>query len=396
MPSPYFVSLFSGCGGLDLGFVNEGFRPVAAYDNWDDAISCYRRNLGDHIHKADLRDGLPLLPAKAANVDVVLAGSPCQGFSTAGRRNIDDPRNSLLESAVRISLQLKPKVIVLENVPGVLYGSHKNYMDGVCSLLREAGYRTETIRLNAESLGVAQKRKRVFVLAWKSGASPTFDIQAKAIKTVEQALQNCADLPNHLPNALVTRSDDYRISQKIGPGQKLCDIRRGKGAVHTWDIPEVFGRTTAKERLLLDALIRLRRTERERDHGEGDPVTIARLVKACAFDVTEPVRILMQKGYLRKIERKIDLKFTFNGKYRRLDPTGTANTVDSYFGDPRYVLHPTEHRGMTLREAARIQSFPDTFVFDEPSRNQFRLIGNAVPPLMARTVASIVRDRLLS
>jgi len=286
-------------------------------------------------------------------------------------------------------------VIVLENVPGLMYGSHKTYIDGACELLREAGYRTETISLNAQSLGVPQNRKRVFLLAWKSNVAPIFDVKAKPLKTVGEVLENCDGQPNHEPAEVAHGSNDHKISLKIGVGQKLCDIRRGSGAVHTWDIPEVFGRTNANERTLLDALIRLRRTERERDYGEGDAVTMSRLGRACKFDAAPVVDSLLMKGYLRKVSRRVDLKFTFNGKYRRLNPLGVANTVDSYFGDPRYVLHPTAHRGMTLREAARIQSFPDTFVFGPSSRNQYRLIGNAVPPLMARTVANLVRTRLL-
>src|SRR5690554_4238534 len=116
MSSPKFVSLFSGCGGLDLGFINAGFLPVAAYDIWPVAVENYSKNIGDHIHTWDLSQGNLPSPVEC---DVLLAGSPCQGFSTIGKRQLDDPRNHLLHTAVAIALQLRPKVVIFENVTGI-------------------------------------------------------------------------------------------------------------------------------------------------------------------------------------------------------------------------------------------------------------------------------------
>jgi DNA (cytosine-5)-methyltransferase 1 len=105
---------------------------------------------------------------------------------------------------------------------------------------------------------------------------------------------------------------------------------------------------------------------------------------------------LVSKGYVRKIGRRFDLANTFNGKYRRLEWDRPSFTVDTRFGEPGYFLHPSEDRGFTVREAARIQGFPDSFRFFGDTRGQYRLIGNAVPPPMARFIAKIVKSALLS
>ena len=146
---------------------------------------------------------------------------------------------------------------------------------------------------------------------------------------------------------------------------------------------------------MLVAIQKLRRQLRKRELGDADPMLIREISNYCGRDVTPIVKSLHKRGYLRKIGQRYDLAHTFNGKYRRLDWNQLAPAVDTRFGEPRYFLHPDEHRGLSVREAARIQGFPDDFEFAGPRAAQFRMVGNAVPPPLAKQIAIAIRDQLL-
>ncbi|MGS1120478.1 DNA cytosine methyltransferase [Rhodanobacter sp. UC4436_H3] len=392
MAKSQFVSLFAGCGGMDLGFVQAGFEPVAAYDNWDSAVENYKRNIGGHAEVLDL--SIARLPISVKKCDVVIAGSPCQGFSTAGKREVDDPRNKLLSAAIKTSIDLSPRVIVLENVLGLLSGEHRAYWENACKKLHKAGYKTLTQVVDARDCGIPQTRRRVIVLAWRTKSDPEpIGITDKRV-TLASVLSGVRGVSNHHPSALQKDSDDFRIAQKIEQGQKLCDVRGGPNAVHTWDIPEVFGKTTAREKQLLVEVMQIRRRVRLRDFGDADPVSTRLLVAALGKAAVRDINSLVDKGYLKMIKSNVDLKHGFNGKYRRPKIGGESFTVDTKFGDPRYFLHPTQHRGFTVREAARIQGFPDTYIFRGLVKDQYKMIGNAVPPPMGKAIAKLVQSVL--
>jgi DNA (cytosine-5)-methyltransferase 1 len=185
------------------------------------------------------------------------------------------------------------------------------------------------------------------------------------------------------------------IARRIKPGQKLCNVRLGRRSVHTWQIPEVYGPTTQDERRILEILVRTRRSCRTRLKGDADPVALSVIRSQGGARAAELLASLLSKGFVKKIGRRFDLANTFNGKFRRLELDRPSFTVDTRFGQPGCFLHPTEDRGFTVREAARIQGFPDSFRFFGDTRGQYRLIGNAVPPPMARFIARIVRSALL-
>jgi len=185
------------------------------------------------------------------------------------------------------------------------------------------------------------------------------------------------------------------IAKRIGPGQKLCNVRGGPRSVHTWEIPEVFGGTTKSERALLEGIMYLRRKLRCRDSGDADPVSGSDLYRFLGVPVLRTLDALIAKSYVREVDGKYDLAQSFNGKFRRLAWDRPSYTVDTRFGDPRYFLHPDSNRGLTVREAARIQGFPDSFVFDGPERVQYKMVGNAVPPPVGHAVAEFVQRVLL-
>ena len=393
LPRLDFASLFSGCGGFDLGFRQVGFDICGAFDIDPLAVGNYRANLQHSADVADLANGLPC-ERQLRNLGALLAGPPCQGFSTAGKRNLNDPRNKLLTLTGEIGLRLRPRVIVVENVAGAIAGEHGRYWAALVEMLRERGYRTVSLRCQASDFGMAQLRRRIVLVAWLGGREVHFDLPKSDPGRLSDALSGVHSAPNHHPKPLNPDSRPSRIAARIRPGQKLSNVRSSPSAVHTWDIPEVFGHTNAAQRSLLAALLRLRRRERLRDFGDADPVTRGRLTRELGRPIDGLAEALLAKGYLRKIGRRLDLAHTFNGKFRRLQWSQPSCTVDTRFGDPNFFLHPDENRGFTVREAARLQGFPDSYVFHGDEASQFRLVGNAVPPPLARHIATFVAHLL--
>ncbi len=388
-----FASLFSGCGGFDLGFIQEGFRSQGAYDCDPEAVENFKANIFDDIYNVDLTGGIPN-EHSLYGIDALIAGPPCQGFSTAGKRLINDKRNHLLTLTGYLARRIYPKVFVLENVAGALSGAHARYWNELDETMRMAGYRTKTVRCRAAELGMAQLRKRILFFAWRTQRDIDFGTPTLPAGDLRSVLTGLKNQKNHHPRKLCPQSREWQIAKRIKAGQKLSNVRGGKNAVATWDIPEVFGAITENERTVLELLRRLRRQKRKRDHGDADPVSLARLEAALGGRFHCLVNGLVAKGYLRRVSEEVDLVGTFNGKYRRLAWDKPSCTVDTRFGSPRYFLHPSRQRGFTVREAARIQGFDDSYVFSGSEKSQYRLIGNAVPPPLGAQAAKFAK-RLL-
>lgn len=374
-----------------MPFHARGYQCLGAFDSDPVAVETYNTNLGSLARNADLANNCP---APSTKPDIVLAGPPCQGFSTAGARRPNDPRNLLIGRTVDFILKLEPKVAVLENVPAILSGSSENHWRKAETRLRSANYNVNSILIQGIDIGLCQTRKRLFMIAWKSSECTTLAVSEKAPPKLSTVLAGLGGASNHTPRLLRASTTQGIIARRIGAGQRLCDVRNSSKTVHSWSISRVFGATTAQERAVLMAVLRLRRRSRVRDFGDGDPVDIVRIDEHVGGSCEAIVRSLVEKNYLRLIDGAVEFQRTFNGKYRRADKNGVAPTVDTHFGDPSMFLHPTEHRGFTVREAARIQGFPDSFVFKGSTRQQFSLVGNAVPLPMSQQVASWI-DRLL-
>lgn len=388
-----FASLFSGCGGFDLGFIQNGFYPQGAYDSDPEAVENFKANISGDIYNVDLTSGVPN-ERSLYGIDALIAGPPCQGFSTAGKRLIDDERNHLLTLTGHLARRIYPKILVVENVAGALSGAHARYWNELDETMRLAGYRTKTIRCQAVDLGMAQLRKRILFFAWRTERDFDFTSPSLPAGDLRSVLAGVKNEINHHPQRLATRSREWQIAKRIKPGQKLSNVRGGENAVATWDIPEVFGTITENERTVLELLRRLRRQERQRDHGDADPVSLGRLKAALGGRFQRLVTGLVTKGYLREVGDGVDLVGTFNGKFRRLTWDKPSCTVDTRFGSPRYFLHPSQQRGFTVREAARIQGFDDGYIFHGNEKAHYRLIGNAVPPPLGAFAAKIAKSLL--
>lgn len=371
---------------MDLGFFEAGFSTVAAIDIDGRALGVLSDNIPGDTLTADLATLDPLTFSSKA-IDVLISGPPCQGFSTLGKRNLKDPRNDLLQIPAKFAEALRPRVVLVENVPAVKYGKHKTHWAMLQAALQRLGYSVIEHTLDASNYSVPQGRKRLVLIATLGDYRPNLTFKSTPEVRLGDALESSGLSGESFPaTTFEIGSRDWMIAERVAQGQKLTNVRNGQSAVHTWDIPEVFGSVTQKERNVLTKLIYLRRRNRRRKTGDGDP--IAKKDLQAEFG-TAILSALQRKQYLRSVGDFYDLTHTFNGKYRRLRGDGLAPTVNSHFGDPRYYLHPIENRGFSLRETMRIQGFPDSFdVPDWVSRKRaFAMIANAVPPPMARAIA---------
>lgn len=328
---------------------------------------------------------------------MVIAGSPCQGFSTIGKRKVNDPRNHLLLTGGQIAVKYNAKVFVCENVLGSNSGEHKKYWVKLQTFLTENGYQTKLVKYNASDFGVPQLRKRLILYAWKSDQMQNIDflLPKRHEVLLKDILKDMHNLKNHNLN-FIEEGSDLTIASRIKQGQKLCNVRGGERSVHTWQIPGVFGKINNKEEEFLTLVMKLRRQLRRRENGDADPVE-KKALKMHFNGETEPlIRSLLNKGYIKEVGMKyIDLKNTFNGKYKRLDMSSLSPTVDTRFGSYKNFIHPIEHRSLSVREAARIQGFNDTFVFYGPVQKQYEMVGNAVPPPLSNFIAKNIKEELI-
>lgn len=395
----YYASLYSGCGGFDHGFSREGFECLGAYDIEPSAVNVYRKNIDENVFEHDLTEELLPNHDQSKEAELLLAGSPCQGFSTVGQRKFDDPRNKLLIRSAEIALDIRPKVVICENVPAVKSGKHKFYWDQLTKLLSSADYHVEEFLYNFSDLSLPQIRKRLFLIAYRGKKVPkeSLVIPSASQLSLQKAINGAHNAPNHEYTELNGESRDELIANKIRIGQKLSNVRGGDLAVHTWEIPEVYGHVSESEERLLVAIRKLRRKIRKRDFGDADPLTIDELSDHYEYPFKRDLKSLIKKGYIvEKSPGLYDLKNTFNGKFRKLHPDKPSLTVDTNFWNPRYFLHPFENRGFSVREAARIQGFPDDFVFEGTLKQQFTMVGNAVPPTVSRSLAILIKDIFFS
>ena len=343
-----FASLYCGAGGLDLGFMAAGFQCIAAFDADAMAVATYNRNLGPHAKTVDLRGPDPEVVDALNSVDVVLAGPPCQGFSTAGRNDPSDERNVHIQRVAQLVSGSGAKVVVIENVKGLLGAKYSTQLNQCIGTLRESGF-TVTYRLfDLSDYGVAQTRRRVIILGTRGIAPIGFDgIPKGNTRTLKDAIGDLPPCRNGRGLRRLT-ARDRRIAFHIAPGQRLTNVRLGPRSVHTWSIPEVFGQVTEHERLVLTAISRLRRRRRRREIGDADPIRAEQVTEHLRMDSYPTLSALADSGLVRRIEDRFDLTHTFNGKYKRLEWDKCAPTVDTRFVEPRYFLHPEECRGFSV------------------------------------------------
>lgn len=368
------IDLFAGCGGLSLGFEMAGFNiPLAVErDAW--AAETYKFN---HPNTTVLTEDITqihnfesLLPAKTF-IDGIIGGPPCQGFSLSGNRDKNDPRNSLFMDFVRFVNYYKPKFFVMENVTGILSMVTKNGESVKEVILKEyknIGYNVEIFQLNAAEFGVPQSRIRVFFIGLRS------DIQYDRDKLA--------------PVGYLFGNDQISIEDAI---MDLPKLKAGEGEEisNYTNPPQTNYQVWAREKCTqLYNHVTMRHTPRlvERFSHIGYGQSVA--------DVDEEFQ-QRQRGDASKISGKV-----YSQNNMRPYPNKPSPTIPASFQSN--FVHPYENRNYTAREGARLQSFPDSYVFKgkrttmswEKNLSQYQQIGNAVPPLLAKAIAKKIADYL--
>ncbi len=430
MPKHRVVSVFCGCGGLDYGFLKSGFELVYACDNDPSAVACYSKNVHSSVFCRDATsDAFHQDIRNIGNCDVVLGGFPCQGFSKAGPKQKDDSRNSLYVEMRRVVAELSPKVFIAENVDGMSQNFGGSYLSLIAADFASLGYDVEHRVIDAVAYGVPQHRRRIIFVGtkgcefrWPEAThrapsrngefrigyqGPTlFDNEpVSRPRTIRDAIGDLASCGPEVPDHAVAESWPAKyeeVFRRIGAGQKLCNVRHADTSVYTWQIPEVFGKTTARQRTLLETISKHRRHKRYGTIPNGNPLPVEEIERLSGLSDARPdIASLLEMGYVKDIDGKFDLKGAMfcSGLFKRPLWDEPAPTILTNFNNPRYFLHPEKNRPFTLRECARLQGFPDDFRFLDGDGavnliSGYRLVGNAVPPPVSRAFADSVLTSL--
>ncbi|TFC26535.1 DNA cytosine methyltransferase [Cryobacterium sp. TMT2-18-3] len=418
------VSLFSGCGGLDLGFQNPSFNITFASDNDEAAVRAYRYNLGHDAELLDVTDAtFDDRLRKLVRCDVLLGGFPCQGFSKAGPKLQGDVRNQLYKAMITALGVLRPRVFVAENVDGLAQNFQGSFLRQIVADCAEVGYKVEWKVVDAAWFGIPQHRRRVVIIGVLDDASqdqhipwpiathrwlnrngekvihydyPSWASNLLSPRSIADAIDSLRPgMPDHEMETVVNKKN-LTIIRAIGPGQKLCNARHDQNSVRTWDIPEAFGPTTARERTILETVVRNRRHRKYGSIPNGNPLSLDTLRELVGSDLMAfELDALVARKFLKRLGEKWEVSGAMfaSGIYKRPLADQPSPTVLTNFHNPRFFVHPVENRAFTVREVARLQTFPDSFCFEEAGIDRvdaYRLIGNAVPPLLAEQIASTV------
>ncbi len=380
---PIGVDLFAGAGGMSLGFEQAGFDVLAAVEL--DPIHCATHQYNFPFWSILCRSVLDITGEEiravsgigSREIDVVFGGSPCQGFSLMGKRSLEDERNALVAHFHRLVIELQSKFFVFENVPGLTIGNHKQFLQELIDRFRENGYEVEENYrvLNAANYGVPQNRSRLFLLGCRKGFSlprypepitaishyrtkkkPRSSSFLPSVATVWDAIGDLPEIENY-PELFKTDS----ILAYYGKPSLYAAKLRGIIAVdNDYSYPREFDPT------ILTASLR----------------TNHNLESIQRFAETEP-------GKIEKISH-----------FYKLKPTGICNTLRAgtasnrgAFTSPR-PIHSYKPRCITVREAARLHSYPDWFRFHVTKWHGFRQVGNSVPPLLAKAIATEIMRAL--
>jgi DNA (cytosine-5)-methyltransferase 1 len=369
---PVAVDLFAGAGGFSLGIEQAGFDVLVAVEH-DPVHACtYSFNFpltrvvvadiskisGDVIREAATyayRSHYPqAISSWDGRIDLVFGGPPCQGFSIMGKRSLDDERNNLVFHFYRLVTELSPSYFVMENVPGMAIGQYKSWCTQLKTQFEQAGYQVQVQILNAADFGVPQRRRRLFFLGSQHQVTPVSVPQPyPTFVTVKDAI---ADLPDveEFPELLFTDEvllSDHQLLQLQQKASDYALLLRGESS------SDFAYRRLWNPQLLTSSM----RTQHKQN-------SIARFA-AMLPNQREPISHL----------RRLDL----NGLSHTLR-AGTGVERGSYTS-PR-PIHPTRSRVISVREAARLHSFPDWFRFHQTKWHGFRQVGNAVPPLLAQAI----------
>lgn len=355
-----FIDLFCGCGGLSLGFKQAGFIPVAGIDFNEAAIKTYQLNFNNSqgicadIMLMEEQHIISKL-GDMENIDVIIGGPPCQGFSNANKNyvELDDPRNKLFFEFVKFVDLVKPKVVLIENVPQVITKDGGYVKNRITEIFQERGYSVTNVILDASDYGVPQKRLRNFFIITQGDI---FDI-SKIRKAKERF---------YVKDAI---GELYQFEGRSAEDRELCFSPQNTYQEYLRSSDNIV----ANHDIHYPALIQQKRISYVPQGGNWK-------------DVPEELWITERTTQVSRSNRH-------SSAYKRLKEDDVSVTIDAGNQHSNYY-HPVFNRIPTVREAARLQSFPDDFVFIGTMTQQYLQVGNAVPPLLAKSIAEAIKERL--
>lgn len=338
--SKKIIDLFCGCGGLSRGFELAGFESILAIDMWNDAIKTYNYNHKKEVAICkDIRELNNKYLEKIANeneISGIIGGPPCQGYSTVGKRDINDERNYLYLEYCRIVEKVKPQFFVLENVKGLLTLNNGMFKEDIIKRFESLGYIVTYKVLNASDYGVPQNRQRVFFVGIKN----------KKFKFPKEF--------------------GYRISTK----EAISDLENCSS--HYKCEPK-----TEYQKIMRNRQNELKNNE----------------ITVHSEQTTLIINLIPDGGKIKDIDEKYWKVRKYNKAFQRMNSNLPSNTIDT---GHRNYFHYKENRIPTVRESARIQSFSDDFIFLGSKTSQYKQVGNAVPPLLAKAIAIAIDEQLNS
>jgi DNA (cytosine-5)-methyltransferase 1 len=385
-----FMDLFCGCGGFSLGMERAEFQCLAAIDFNREAIQVFKSNF-PHMTNALEKDLTKFTPHELEHVigtrevDVIVGGPPCQGFSQArqrdganhGPRMVDDPRRHLYCRFLAFVEHFKPKVFIMENVLGIRSASGGEYFTRVQAEGRKLGYRVISREEHAAKLGVPQNRKRQLFIGIRMDVPGYL---ANELKPAKRAALFAS------PNRAVTLGDAIMDLPKLAAADGAQEM--------DYDLPRRAHHTRSNNHHFIYRILEVSRAEKltahdSRPHSERDLRDFAKLREG------ENCQQAMDKRG-EKFEFPYDRE-NFKDRYTRQHRDRQCSTIVAHMSkDGLMFIHPTQNRSLTPREAARVQTFPDWFQFPIARTHQFRVIGNAVPPLIGEAVGEAVAQFLES
>lgn len=403
-----FIDLFAGASGMSEGFIQEGFSPIAHVEMNSDAcetirtrtiyhylkqkkqITKYYEYLKNQISRKDLQENISqdILDSvihkeisedtldyifekidklkKNKPIDLIIGGPPCQAYSIVGRarKNMEkDPRNHLYKYYVEFLKRYEPKVFVFENVPGILTAKNGEYLDKIFKAVKKAGYSLDKKILNSKNFNVLQNRKRVIIIGWKKDLDlkyPDFKEKINNYKVLDDLFSDLPSIQNgegslgvtdyakpitdYLKKTKIRNSIDF-TTQHIARPNNLNDLKIYKLAINQW------------------------------------------LEEGKRLDYSKLPKELIKHSNTK----------SFTNRFQVVNDKGLSHTVVAHIAmDGHYYIYPSldQIRSISIREAARLQSFPDDFFFEGSRTAAFKQIGNAVPPLMAKGIAKEIKKML--
>ena len=405
-----YIDLFAGAGGLSEGFIRAGFNPIAHVEMNKDACDTLKTRTSFHYLKDENRieeyydylkqkisreelwskipedliksvinteisqETLPTIFKNIDNqlgkqkVDLVIGGPPCQAYSVAGRARdpkgmSEDPRNHLYKYYVEFLKRYKPKMFVFENVPGILSANNGGYLELIFEAVRDAGYELEKKVLNAKHFGVLQDRKRVIIIGWKK----KLKLRYPNFEEIEPQYEILKDLFSDLPK-----------------------IKNGQGE---WGIVKYVKETNNYlDKYSIRNGVEFTSQHIARPNNQND----LEIYKIAVNKWVKEKKRLNYDELPESLIRHSNTK-TFKNRFQVVNHLGVSHTVVAHIcADGHYYIHPDikQNRSITVREAARIQSFPDDYFFEKSRTTAFKQIGNAVPVLMAEGIANKIKEML--